>query len=295
MKIGFVGLGQMGFPMVKNLLAAKHDVAIYDTNSVAIEKAAGMGATSVVSLKMLVSAVDVVITMLPTPPIVRDVYTSPEGILRNVKKNTLLIDCSTGDPQTAIDLAKIAAAQGNPMIDAPVSGGVPGAEAGTLTFMVGGNEKDFTSAKAVLFGMGKNIVHCGPHGTGQVAKLCNNVLLGISMVGVSESMCLGVQLGMDPKVLAGIINTSSGRCWVSDTYNPYPGVLEHAPASKGFSGGFACDLMIKDLSLAIAAADGAKQPMPMSAVSKQLFQMLSLQGNGEKDISAMVTFFKSAN
>ncbi len=292
MEIGFIGLGHMGFPMVRNLIAAGRNVRVYDTSSKAIAEAVEQGAVAATSVAELAAATDVIVTMLPTPAVVRNVVCGADGILQNAKEGTLIIDCSTSDPVLAAELEALANAQGKIMIDAPVSGGVPGAKAGTLTFMVGGPESAFTAAKPILAGMGKNIVHCGKAGSGQAAKLCNNLLLGVSSVAVSESMCLGVSLGLDPEVLAGIINTSSGRCWVSDIYNPYPGVRKDAPASNDFKGGFATDLMIKDLTLALDAAHSTRQPLPMTAMSKQLFQVISLQGNGDKDISAIVNMFK---
>ncbi|HYD62100.1 MAG TPA: 3-hydroxyisobutyrate dehydrogenase [Noviherbaspirillum sp.] len=293
MEIGFIGLGHMGDPMVRNLLKAGKSVRVYDTSAAAIGQAVEQGAAAASSVAELAATADVIITMLPTPAIVRGVIAGPDGVLVHAKAGALVIDCSTSDPRTAVDLEKIGAEHGKTVIDAPVSGGVPGAKAGTLTFMVGGSEPAFEAARPILSAMGKNIVHCGAAGSGQAAKVCNNLLLAVSTIAVSESMCLGVSLGLDPKVLAGIINTSSGRCWVSENYNPYPGVLKEAPASNSFSGGFATDLMIKDLSLALDAAHGTGQPLPMTAISKQLFQMASLQGDGGKDISAIVNMFKN--
>lgn len=292
MEIGFIGLGHMGFPMVCNLLAAGNTVRVYDTNTATIAKTVERGAKAALSITELATTADVVITMLPTPDVVRSVISGPDGILRHLKQGALIIDCSTSDPQIAVELEALAGTQGKILIDAPVSGGVPGATAGTLTFMVGGSEIGYQSAQPILAAMGKNIVHCGAAGTGQAAKICNNLLLAVSTVAVSESMCLGVSLGLSPAVLANIINTSSGRCWVSEVYNPYPGVVQGSPASHDFSGGFACDLMIKDLSLALDAAHGARQPLPMTAISKQLFQMISLRGEGSKDITAIVKMFK---
>jgi len=173
-----------------------------------------------------------------------------------------------------------------------VSGGTGGAEAGTLTFMVGGDEAEFTRYKNIFNAMGKNIVYCGGSGNGQVAKVANNMLLGISMIGTAEAMSLGVSLGMEPKVLAGIINTSSGRCWSSDTYNPFPGVLENVPASRGYTGGFGSDLMLKDLGLAAEAAKLAKQPIPLGSLAQQIYQTFSLQGNGGLDFSAIINLFR---
>lgn len=292
MKIGFIGLGHMGLPMASNLLRSGNAVHVYDTSAKAIGLAVEQGAIPTASVAELAAAVDVVITMLPTPAIVRSVVAGPDGVLAHARDDALIIECSTSDPQTARDLESMAQASGKAMIDAPVSGGVPGAEAGTLTFMVGGTEAASLAARPILSAMGKNIVNCGAAGSGQAAKICNNLLLGVSMVAVSESMCLGVSLGLSPDVLAAIINTSSGHCWVSEAYNPYPGVVPSAPASNGYSGGFACDLMIKDLSLALDAAGGARQPLPMTALSRQLFQLLSLRGEGSRDISAIVQMFR---
>jgi 3-hydroxyisobutyrate dehydrogenase len=191
-------------------------------------------------------------------------------------------------------VSKEASARGCPMVDAPVSGGVGGAEAGTLTFMVGGETQDFERAKPVLQAMGKNIVHCGGSGNGQVAKICNNMMLAIEMIATSEGMTLAAKLGMDPKVFASIVNTSSGRCWSSDTYNPYPGVLEGVPASRGYSGGFGADLMLKDLTLVTDAAKAAKQPVMMGALAQQIYQKHSMDGNGPKDFSSVILHYLKA-
>ena len=230
--------------------------------------------------------------MLPSSPHVKTVYLGNDGVLAGVAPGVTLIDSSTIDPHTAREVAVLAAQHGNPMADAPVSGGTGGAEAGTLTFMVGGDAGVFENIAPVLRHMGKNIVHCGESGTGQVAKICNNLLLGISMIGVSEAMNLGVALGIDAKVLAGIINTSSGRCWSSDTYNPYPGVMENVPAARGYTGGFGADLMLKDLGLAVDAAKLSKQPAMLGALAQQLYQMFSAQGAGGQDFSAIINLYK---
>ena len=230
--------------------------------------------------------------MLPASQHVKSVYLGQEGLLANVFKQTALIDSSTIDPQTAREVASLAIAQGNVMLDAPVSGGTAGAEAGTLTFMVGGDSSVFDKFKDIFSKMGKNIVYCGESGNGQVAKVANNMLLGISMIGTAEAMSLGVSLGMDPKILAGIINTSSGRCWSSDTYNPFPGVLENVPSSRGYTGGFGTDLMLKDLGLAVEAAKVAKQPIPLGSLAQQMYQTFSLQGYGALDFSAIINLFR---
>jgi 3-hydroxyisobutyrate dehydrogenase len=204
----------------------------------------------------------------------------------------MLIDCSTIDPHSAREVATAAAEHGNPMLAAPVSGGTGGAAAGTLTFMVGGSDADFDHAQPILAAMGKNIVHCGAAGNGQVAKVANNMLLGISMIGVAEAMALGVALGMDAKTLAGVINTSSGRCWSSDTYNPFPGVLDNVPSSRGYSGGFGSDLMLKDLGLATEAAKQVRQPVILGALAQQLYQSFSAQGHGGLDFSAIINQYR---
>ncbi len=290
MNIGFIGLGNMGAPMAHNLLKAGHQLQVFDLVEKAVAELVAAGATTAASPKALAAAKpDILITMLPASAHVRQVYLGEAGILSAVDPSVLLIDSSTIDPQTARDVSTQAAQHGNTMLDAPVSGGTGGAKAGTLTFMVGGEQSAFDKARPVLEQMGKNIVYCGGPGNGQVAKVANNMLLGISMIGAAEAMSLGVALGMDPKVLAGIINTSSGRCWSTDVYNPWPGVIETAPASKGYAGGFGTDLMLKDLGLATEAARGAKVPVVMGAAAQQLYQTFSVQGNGHLDFSAIIT------
>ncbi len=288
MKIGFIGLGHMGNPMARNLLKHGHKLKVYDVVAELLKKLTDLGCEQATSARDCATGVELVITMLPSSPHVRSVYTSEYGVLSGVPKGVLLIDSSTIDPLTSRDVAMDAVAHGNPMVDAPVSGGVGGAEAGTLTFMVGGDAKDFEGAKAVLSCMGKNIVHCGGPGNGQVAKICNNMMLAIEMIATAEGMTLAAQLGMDPKVFAGIVNTSSGRCWSSDTYNPYPGVLENVPASRAYSGGFGSDLMLKDLTLVTDAAKVAKQPVLLGALAQQIYQKHSLDGNGGKDFSSVI-------
>lgn len=292
MKIGFIGLGNMGEPMANNLLKAGHTLVVYDRVSEAVDRVvtAGSGqALAVGSVAAVAGAgVDLLITMLPGPDQVRSVYLDDDGILANLPASTLLVDASTIDPQTSRSVEEKARQAGHAMLDAPVSGGTGGAQAGTLTFMVGGEAAAFDQVREVLAAMGKNIVHCGGPGTGQVAKVANNMLLAISMIGAAEAMSLGVSLGMDPKVLAGIINTSSGRCWSSDTYNPYPGVLENAPASRGYSGGFGAALMLKDLGLATTAARSIGQTVPMGGLAEQLYRAFVNQGNGQLDFSAII-------
>ena len=292
MKIGFVGLGHMGAPMARNLLKAGHSLVVYDVVQRNVDALKAAGAAAANSAARAADQAELVITMLPSSPHVKTVYLGNDGVLAGVAPGVTLIDSSTIDPHTAREVAVLAAEHGNPMADAPVSGGTGGAEAGTLTFMVGGDAGVFEKIAPVLRHMGKNIVHCGESGTGQVAKICNNLLLGITMIGVSEAMNLGTALGIDAKVLAGIINTSSGRCWSSDTYNPYPGVMENVPAARGYTGGFGADLMLKDLGLAVDAAKLSKQPAMLGALAQQLYQLFSAQGAGGQDFSAIINLYR---
>ena len=292
MKIGFIGLGNMGNPMARNLVKAGHDLAVFDVFPEAIAKLVAAGATAAASIADAAANAEIVITMLPSSPHVRDVYVGAGRLLASVPPRTLLIDSSTIDPHTAREVATQAMQRNIIMLDAPVSGGTGGAQAGTLTFMVGGDMAAFETARPILAKMGKNIVHCGAAGTGQVAKICNNLILGISMIGVSEAMNLGAVLGIDPKLLAGVVNTSSGRCWSSDTYNPYPGAMDNVPASRGYTGGFGVDLMLKDLGLAMDAAKQTKQATILGAMAHQLYQTWSAMGSGSKDFSSIINLYK---
>lgn len=292
MKIGFIGLGHMGNPMARNLLKHGHTLKVFDVVPDLVKKLTDLGCEAATSAAKCAQGVEVLITMLPSSPHVRGVYQGEQGVLAHASPNTLIIDSSTIDPHTARDVAMDARAKSLPMVDAPVSGGTGGAEAGTLTFMVGGEAADFERAKPILQAMGKNIVHCGGAGNGQVAKICNNMMLAIEMIATAEGMALAAKLGMDPKVFAGIANTSSGRCWSSDTYNPYPGVLENVPSSRGYSGGFGSDLMLKDLTLVTEAAKAARQPVVLGAAAQQLYQMHSSMGNGGLDFSSIIKLYK---
>jgi len=293
MNIGFIGLGNMGAPMALNLLKAGHQLSVFDLSAYALATLVEAGAKAAESPAAIAKDnPDMIVTMLPAAAHVKSVYLSSEGLLQHVRPGVVLLDCSTIDPLTAREVAKAATCHGNPMLDAPVSGGTGGAAAGTLTFMVGGTPSDFDQARPVLEAMGKNIVHCGDAGNGQVAKIANNMLLGISMAGVSEAMALGVALGMDASVLAGVINTSSGRCWSSEVYNPFPGVVDTAPAARGYTGGFGSDLMLKDLGLATEAARQIGQPVLLGGLAQQIYQSFSTQGNGGMDFSAIINAYR---
>ncbi len=289
MKIAFIGLGNMGAPMARNLIKAGHSLNLFDLNQVVLKELAALGGTISRSPKAAAEGTELVITMLPAAVHVRSVWLGEDGVLAGIGAGVPAVDCSTIDPQTAKEVAAAAAKQGVAMADAPVSGG---AAAGTLTFMVGASPELFATLQPVLAQMGRNIVHCGEVGTGQIAKICNNLLLGISMIGVSEAMALGAALGIDTQVLAGVINSSTGRCWSSDTYNPWPGIIETAPASRGYTGGFGAELMLKDLGLATEAARQAHQPVVLGAVAQQLYQAMSLRGEGGKDFSAIIGAYR---
>ncbi|WP_434140762.1 3-hydroxyisobutyrate dehydrogenase [Pseudomonas luteola] len=292
MRIAFIGLGNMGAPMAHNLLKAGHALTVFDVNAQAVGALAEAGAKAANSARDAVLECELVITMLPAAAHVRSVYLGEEGLLAALPDGAVAIDSSTIDPQTAREVAQVAAGRGVAMADAPVSGGTGGAQAGTLTFMVGATPELFNLIQPVLSDMGRNIVHCGEVGTGQVAKVCNNLLLGISMIGVAEAMALGDALGIDTKVLAGIINTSTGRCWSSDTYNPWPGIIETAPSSRGYTGGFGADLMLKDLGLATEAAKQVRQPVLLGALAQQLYQSMSQRGEGGKDFSGIIGLYR---
>lgn len=279
--------------MARNLLKAGHSLIVFDRVPRNVDELAAAGAAAAASAKLAAARAELVVTMLPSSPHVRSVYLGEDGVLAGASGGTPLIDSSTIDPHAARDVAAAAAMRGHPMADAPVSGGTAGAASGSLTFMVGAKLSLFERIRPILAHMGKNIVHCGESGTGQVAKICNNLLLGISMIGTAEAMNLGASLGIDPKVLAGIINTSSGRCWSSDTYNPYPGVMDNVPAARGYTGGFGTDLMLKDLGLAAEAAKQARQPVPMGAMAQQLYQLWSSRGAGGQDFSSIINLLKN--
>ena len=292
MKIGFIGLGHMGAPMALNLIKAGHALTVFDLSAEALQTLVDAGATKAASPRAAATGAEWVITMLPAAAHVRTVLTAEDGVLAGIGKGVTIIDSSTIDPASAKAFGVLAAAHGNAFVDAPVSGGTGGAVAGTLTFMVGGSAALYESVKPVLSGMGKNIVHCGETGTGQVAKICNNLVLGVTMAGVAEAMALGEALGIDSKVLGGIMNTSTGRCWSSDTYNPFPGVIETAPSSRGYTGGFGTDLMLKDMGLATDAAKSVHQPAYMGALAQQLYQAMSSRGDGKLDFSAIIKLYR---
>lgn len=231
--------------------------------------------------------------MLPSSPHVQEVYLGSDGILSTIKGGSLLIDSSTIDPAVSIEVSKKASDKAAVFMDAPVSGGVMAAKSGSLTFMVGGEESEFNAAKELLLHMGKNVIRCGIVGTGQTAKICNNMLLAISMIGVSEALNLGNRLGLDPKTLSSIMNISTGRCWSSDTYNPVPGVIDGVPSSNDYNGGFGSALMCKDLGLAQTAAMNTQSSTPLGSQALQMYRTMSMKGYGMKDFSSVYKFIST--
>ena len=291
--IAFIGLGNMGGPMAQNLIRAGHSLRVFDLVPSAVEVLVKDGAYAAHSSKEAVQGVDVVISMLPASPHVESLYLGEAGLLKDIPRAALIIDCSTIAAVSARKVATAAQALGIAMIDAPVSGGTGGAIAGTLTFIVGGEAVALERARPLLEKMGKNIFHAGAAGAGQVAKIANNMLLGIAMAGTAEALALGVANGLDPKVLSDIISKSSGCNWAVERYNPWPGVMENVPAAKGYAGGFGVDLMLKDLGLAAEAAMHAKSVIPLGELARNLYALHSTQGSGKLDFSSIVNMITS--
>ena len=288
MKIAFIGLGNMGGSMAQNLLKSGHQVFGYDLSAVALQHFAEAGGVVCDSPQAAAKQADIVVSMLPAAKHVREVYLGEHSILEVLQAGSLCIDSSTIDPQTIQEVAAAAQAKQIRVCDAPVSGGTLGAKDGSLTFMVGADVATFEAVKPVLSCMGKNLVHCGDVGTGQVAKICNNLILGISMTAVAEGMALGAKLGIDPQALAGVINSSTGRCWSSEIYNPWPDICENAPSSRGYTDGFAAQLMLKDLGLAVDAAQQADQPIVLGSMVQKLYQQLCQDGHAHLDFSSIM-------
>jgi 3-hydroxyisobutyrate dehydrogenase len=285
-KIAFIGLGNMGGPMAANLVKAQHQVFAFDLSAAALEGAVDKGAKKVASAAEAVKGAEVVVTMLPAGKHVREVY--EKDVLPNAGGGTLLIDCSTIDVDSARHVGSLAEKAGLEMIDAPVSGGVGGATAGTLTFMVGGSEAAFAKAKPILEKMGRNIVHAGATGNGQAAKICNNMILGVSMIAVSEGFMLAKRLGLDAQKLFDVASTSSGQCWSLTNYCPVPGPVPTSPANRDYQAGFTAAMMLKDLLLAQQAASGAGATTPLGAEAAQLFSLYVNSGHGAKDFSGII-------
>jgi 3-hydroxyisobutyrate dehydrogenase len=287
-EIVFIGLGHMGLPMAQNLVKAGFRVSGHDLVPAAVEKLLAVGGTTSADAMQQIPNAKVVITMLPASRHVEALYLGDNGILAHVAAGALLIDCSTIAPESSRKVAAAAAERGCAMLDAPVSGGTNGATAGTLTFMVGGETASFERARPYLEKMGKAIFHAGNAGSGQTVKVCNNMLLGIQMIGTCEAIRLGLANGMDPKVLSEIMSKSSGRNWVLEVYNPYPGVMENTPASHDYQGGFGVDLMLKDLGLAVENAQQTGTTVALGELARTLYQNHSESGAGALDFSSIL-------
>lgn len=290
-KITFIGLGNMGGPMAANLLDAGHEVCVFDLVPDAVNELTGKGATTAKSAQLAAQNAEVVISMLPAGKHVIDLYLGEQGLINVLSEGALVIDSSTIDAASAQKVAGSLAQHQIQFVDAPVSGGVGGAIAGTLTFIVGGSKSEFSSAQPILSAMGKNIFHAGDHGAGQIAKICNNMLLSVLMVGTSEALQMGIDNGLDPKVMSDIMLQSSGRNWTLELYNPCPGVLDNVPSSNDYLGGFMVDLMKKDLGLAMDTAIKSHSSTPMGALAQSLYGIHSSQGHGKQDFSSIFKMF----
>lgn len=293
-EVVFIGLGNMGLPMALNLVGAGVSVSGHDLIPASVEKFVAGGGSTSTDLAAAIGAANIIITMLPASRHVESAYFGENGILAQAKSGTLLIDCSTIAPDSARKVAAAAREKGFTMLDAPVSGGTGGAAAGTLTFMVGGSDEGFAIATPYFEKMGKAIFHAGGNGAGQTVKVCNNMLLGILMIGTSEAIRLGMANGMDPKVLSEVMAKSSGRNWALEVYNPCPGVMENAPASRGYSGGFGVDLMLKDLGLAVENALSTGSSVPLGALARNLYDIHSKSGAGGLDFSSIFNMLAKA-
>lgn len=287
MNIGFIGLGNMGLPMAINLLKAGYAVTGFDLVQSQLDAFVAAGGKAAPNANAAAANADVVMTMLPASKHVEGLYLGESGLLATANPKAILMDCSTISPKVAQAVANAAQAKGFAMVDAPVSGGTAGAQAGTLTFMVGGEQSVVECVRPILEKMGKNIFHAGRSGAGQTVKVCNNMLLGIQMLGTCEALRLGIANGLDPKVLSDIMSKSSGRNWALELYNPCPGVMENVPASRAYSGGFGVDLMLKDMGLATENAQALDSSVPMAKLAEQLYEAHSKAGNGQLDFSSV--------
>jgi len=297
MNIAFLGLGNMGGPMALNLHRAGHTVRAFDLSPAALQAYGAQGLAVAASAQEAAADAEAVISMLPASRHVESLYLGDgqqPGLFAGLARGTLVIDCSTIASASARQVAAAAQALGIPFIDAPVSGGTTGAAAGTLTFMIGGETGDVERARPLLEVMGANLFHAGPAGAGQTAKICNNMLLGVLMIGTCEALALGEANGLDPAVLSEIMRRSSGGNWALEKYNPVPGVQPHTPASHDYAGGFACDLMLKDLGLAQDNASQLRAATPLGGLARSLYAAHSLAGNGTLDFSSILRSLQAA-
>ena len=285
-KIGFIGLGNMGLPMANNILKAGIEVNAFDLSEKALNQAENLGMSIKQNSESVLEDIDALITMLPNGSSVEKIFLD-DNLLEGINKQTLIIESSTISPEISKKVSKMAKNYGISMLDAPVSGGVKGAELGNLTFMVGGSESDLQKGSSLFKIMGDKIFYAGESGSGQIAKLCNNMLLAVHMCGTAETLALGVNNGLDPVVLSEIMKNSSGGNWSLEKYNPYPGVMKTAPASEDYSGGFLNTLMLKDLNLVSELALQSESSTPMGKLALQLYEEMKNQGFGTLDFSSI--------
>ncbi|MEM7684423.1 MAG: 3-hydroxyisobutyrate dehydrogenase [Pseudomonadota bacterium] len=293
-KIGFIGLGNMGLPMAKNLLAAGHSVTGFDLNAEALAGLVDAGGVAAELPADAVAGAEIVVTALPAAKHVKLVYCGQGGILDSAPKGCVFIDCSTIDTASAREVIAEAEDRGQMMVDSPMSGGIGGATAGTLTFMVGGSEAAFSAAAPALEAMGKNIFHAGGPGAGSAAKICNNMMLAIQMISVAEGFSLAERLGLDAQKLYDISSTATARCWSLNDYCPAPGPVPAAPSNRDYQPGFAAALMLKDLRIAMEAAQGAGASTPLGAHATQIYGMMDLAGQADLDFSGVIRFINGS-
>lgn len=286
MKIAFIGLGNMGGGMAANLVKAGHEVHAFDLSAEALARAKDNGCATYTSVRDAVQGAEAVVSMLPNGKIVESVYSA--DVIGHAPTSALLLDCSTIDVATARSVADAAAAAGYAMVDAPVSGGIAAANGGTLTFMVGGSDDAFARAEPILSAMGKAVIHAGASGAGQAAKICNNMILGATMIATCEAFALAEKLGLDLQTFYDISSKASGQSWSMTSYCPVPGVGPQSPADNGYQGGFAAALMLKDLKLAMEAARAAGANVPMGARAEELYEAFAAAGNGGVDFSGII-------
>lgn len=286
--IGFIGLGNMGGPMARNLIKAGHTLKVFDMAQAAVDGLVEAGATAASGAGDAATEVDAVVTMLPAGPEVHAVYLGAGGVVESAAKGTLLIDCTTADVETSRAVNATATEAGHDMIDGPVSGGVGGAESAGLTIMVGGSDTAFGRAKPILEAMGKNIVHAGGPGNGQAAKMCNNMMLAVQMIGVCEGFLLAEKLGLDAQKLFDISSTASGQCWALTSYCPVPGPVPASPANRDYQAGFTVAMMLKDLKLSQSAAQSTGVSTPLGAAAAALYGLFSRAGGDPIDFSGII-------
>jgi len=295
MRVGFIGTGTMGQPMLTNIIKTGHTVLAWDVVPQALEAARRLGAAPAGSAAEVARGAEITITMLPSSSHVEAAYTGPAGVLEAAPAGRLCVDMSTIEPATSQRVAAAAKARGIRFLDAPVSGAVPRAVAGTLTIMVGGDPKDLEEARPVLEAMGSTVIHVGPVGAGEVAKICNNLIAGVAMVAVSEAFRIAEGFGVDPKVLTQVISKSSGNTWAMEHGHPVPGIVPTAASSRDYAPGFMTDLMCKDLGLAVSAARQLRVPVFVASAAQELLRLASSHGLGRKDFSAVYAFLKPSS